>query len=151
MPPGHARIWLRFTPEEIYRLAPFLNLYGVAFRHRYQADPLTAFCIVCARLSFPNRWEHLVDLFGKSKSWLSTVFNDIMLYLIARYHEVLLYSSQLTYEQLQVYKEAIYQVNGVPGVWGFINSTFRGYCHPTGNEAQRRVYFGYKKQHSNNY
>jgi hypothetical protein len=68
MPPGRARIWLRYTPEEIWRLVPLLNLDGVVFRYRYQADPVTAFCVVSARLSFPNRWEHLVDLFGKSKS-----------------------------------------------------------------------------------
>jgi len=55
MPAGRARIWLRFTPEEIYQLVPLLNLEGVAFRYRYQADPVTAFCVVCARLSFPNR------------------------------------------------------------------------------------------------
>jgi hypothetical protein len=35
MPAGRARIWLRFTPEEIYQLVPLLNLEGVAFRHRY--------------------------------------------------------------------------------------------------------------------
>jgi hypothetical protein len=151
MPAGRARIWLRFTPEEIYQLVPLLNLEGVAFRHRYQADPVTAFYVVCARLSFPNRWEHLVDLFGRSKSWLSTVFNDVILYLMARYREVLLWNSQLTYERLQVYEEAIYQLNGVPRVWGFIDGTFRGYCRPTGNESQRRVYSGHKKQHGNNY
>ena len=112
---------------------------------------MTAFCVVYARLSFPNRWEHLVDLFGRSKSWLSTIFNDVILYLLAWYHEVLTWSSQLTYERLQVYEEAIYQVNGINGIWGFIDGTFRGYCRPTGNEAQRRVYSGHKKLHGNNY
>ena len=151
MPPGRARIWLRFTPAEIYHLVPLLNLDGVVYRNRYTPGAITAFCVVCARLSFPSRWEHLTDLFGRSKSWLSTVFNDVILYLVARYREVLLWCPLLTYERLQLYEEAIYQVNGVPGVWGFIDGTFRGYCRPTGNEAQRRVYSGHKKAHGHNF
>lgn len=118
MPPGRARIWLRFTSAEIYRLVPLLNLYGVVYRNRYTPDAITTSCVVCARLSFPSRWEHLTELFGQSKSWLSTVFNDVILYLVARYREVLLWCPLLTYERLQLYEEAIYQVNGVPGVWG---------------------------------
>ena len=55
MPPGRARIWLRFTPEEIYQLVPLLNLEGVLYRCLYKADLVTAFCVVAARLSFPNR------------------------------------------------------------------------------------------------
>jgi hypothetical protein len=100
MPPGRARIWLRFTPAEIYRLVPLLNLVGVVYRNRYTPDAITAFCMVCACLSFPSRWEHLTDLFGQSKSWLSTVFNDVILYLVARYREVLLWCPLLTYERL---------------------------------------------------
>jgi hypothetical protein len=90
MPPGRARIFLRFTPEEIRRLVPLLGLDMVPYRNRYNADPETAFCVVAARLSFPNRWEHLVDLFGRSKSWLSTVFNDVILFLVACFGPVLL-------------------------------------------------------------
>ena len=151
MSPGRARIWFRFTPEEIHRLVPLLNLEGVAYRNRYKVDPETAFCVVCVPLSFPNRWEHLVDLFGRYKSWLSTVFNDVILYLMARYREVIMWHPILTYERLQVYAEAVRQVNGIKGIWGFVYGTFRGYCRPTGNEAQRRVYSGQKKLWGNNY
>src|SRR5436190_9498813 len=76
MPPGHARIWLWFMPEEIFQLVPLLNLEGIAFHHRYQTDLVTAFCMVCVCLTYPNWWEPLMDLFRRSKSWLSTVFND---------------------------------------------------------------------------
>jgi hypothetical protein len=96
MPPGRARIYLRFKPEEIYRLVPLLGLEGVPFRSRYTADPMTAFCVVAARLSFPGRWEPLCDLFGRSKSWLSTVFNDVILFLVARFGPLLLWHPQLT-------------------------------------------------------
>jgi hypothetical protein len=151
MPPGRARIWLRFTPEEIRRLVPLLNLEGVPFRYRYKVDPETAFCVVAARLSFPNRWEHLVDLFGRSKAWLSTIFNDVILFLAARFSSVLLWHSQLTYSRLKVFADAIHRIGGADGVWGFVDGTFRGYCRPTGNEEQRAVYSGHKKLHGNNY
>ena len=151
MPPGHAHIWLQFTPEEIFQLVPLLNLEGIAFHHWYQTDLVTAFCMVCAHLTYPNQWEPLMDLFGRSKSWLSTVFNDTVLYLVDRYCEVLLWCPQLMYERLQLYEAAIHCINGVHGVWGFIDGTFHGYCHPLGNEAQRRVYSGHKKLHGNNY
>jgi hypothetical protein len=108
MPPSRARIWLRFTLEEIRQLVPLLNLEGVPFRRRCKADPETAFCMVCARLSFPNRWEHLVDLFGRSKSWLSTIFNDVVLYLMARYRELIMWHPMLTYERLQAYSEVVH-------------------------------------------
>jgi hypothetical protein len=151
MPPGRARIWLRFTPEEIRQLVPLLNLEGVPFRNRYNVDSETAFCVVAARLSFPNRWEHLCDLFGRSKSWLSTVFNDVILFLAARFGLVLWWHPQLTYEWLEVFSEAVYRVRGAKGVWGFVDGTFRGYCRPIGNEEQWRVYSRHKKLHSNNY
>ena len=151
MPPGQARIWLWFTPEEIHQLLPLWNLEDVPFRRQCKVDPETAFCVVAACLSFSNRWEHLVDLFGWFKSWLSTIFNDVILFLAGWYSSVLLWHSQLTYSRLQIFAEAIHQVGGAPGIWGFVDCTFQGYCRPTGNEEQQRVYSGHKKFHGNNY
>lgn len=91
MPPGRARIWLRFTPKEIQRLVPLLHLYEVEYRNQYQSDAETALCVVAAWLSFPSRWEHLCDLFGRSKSWLSTVFNDTILFLVTCFAPLLLW------------------------------------------------------------
>ena len=145
MPPGRARIWLRFTPEEIWRLVPLLRLYEVEYRNRYQPDAETALCVVAARLSFPSRWEHLCDLFGRSKSWLSTVFNDTILFLVARFAPLLLWHPQLTYSRLKAFSDAIYEAGGADGIWGFVDGTFRGYCRPTGNEEQRQVYSSHKK------
>src|SRR5438045_5807327 len=138
MPPGRARIFLRFTPEEIRRLVPLLGLGGVAYRSRYMPDAETAFCVVAARLSFPNRWENLCDLFGRSKSWLSSIFNDVILFLATRFGPILWWHPQLTYIRMLAFSESVYRVGGVEGVWGFVDGTFRGYCHPMGNEEQRR-------------
>ena len=64
---------------------------------------------------------------------------------------MLLWHSQLTYSRLQIFAEAIHQVSGAPGIWGFVNDTFQDYCRPTGNEEQQRVYSEHKKLHDNNY
>ena len=55
IPPGRARVWLRFTVPEIKRLAPLLHLEEIEYRHRVTCDPITALCVVCARLSYPGR------------------------------------------------------------------------------------------------
>jgi hypothetical protein len=151
IPPGGAHIFLRFIPEEICHLVPLLGLNGVTYRNRYIPDAETAFCVIAAHLSFPNRWEHLCDLFGKSKSWLSTVFDDIILFLALRFGLLLWWYPQLTYNWMVAFSKAVHDAGSVEGVWGFVDGTFQGYCHPTGNEEQRRVYSGHKKFHGNNY
>ena len=55
MPPGRARVWLRFTVPEIKRLAPLLHLEEIQYRNNYTCDSITALRVVCARLSYPGR------------------------------------------------------------------------------------------------
>jgi len=55
MPPGRARFWLRFTPEQIRQLVPLLGLNDVAFRRRCTADVEQSLRILAARLSYPGR------------------------------------------------------------------------------------------------
>lgn len=151
MPPGKARFWLRFTPGQIRQLVPLLGLDGVPYRRRYKADGELALCIVAARLSFPGRWCHLSDLFGRSSSWLSTVFNDTVLFLAARFGPLLWWHPQLTYSRLLVFAEAVNNLCGVDGIWGFVDGTFRGHRRPQDYEAQRSVYSGHKKAHGIKY
>ena len=35
MPPGRARIWLRFTPAEVQQLVPLLGLEEIQYRNKY--------------------------------------------------------------------------------------------------------------------
>ena len=42
MPPGRARIYLRFTVPEIQRLAPLLRLYTIEYRAGIKCDSTTA-------------------------------------------------------------------------------------------------------------
>lgn len=97
MPPGRARRLLRFTVDGVRHLVPLLHLHGVPFRHRISPDPETALAVVLARLSFPGRWDALSDIFGRSPSWLSTVFNDTVVFLASEFGPLLRWHSQLTY------------------------------------------------------
>jgi hypothetical protein len=83
MPLGRARVWLRFSLEQIRQLVGLLELDSMAFRRCCKADSELALCLVAAWLSFPGRWHQLSDLFGKFPTWLSTVFNNTVLFLVA--------------------------------------------------------------------
>ena len=87
-------------------------------------------------------------LFGKSAGWLSAVFNDAVTFLVEEFTPLLQWHPQLTYSRLQVYADAVEEVGGYRGIWGFVDGTFRGFCKPSkGDEAQRAVYNGHKRQH----
>jgi hypothetical protein len=55
------------------------------------------------------------------------------------------------YSRLLAFAKAVEELCRVEDVWGFVDSTFRGYCRPHDYEAQQRVYSGYKKSYSIKY
>jgi nuclease HARBI1 len=152
LPPAKAQYWFRFTVPEIIRLAPLLCLNQLEYRNRLRVEPTTALCIVCARLAYPGRWAQLADLFGRSPTWLSIIFNDTTIYLSSRFSEHLRWHRQITqYSKLQEFSAGIEQYNGIQGVWGFVDGTFKGHCRPTGYINQRIVYSGHKRAHGINW
>src|SRR2546421_523068 len=84
MDPTRIQHHFRLPKEEIRRLVPLLGLEGVEWRAgrggMWGVNPEKAFCVLLARLSFPGRWSICVDIFGRSRGWLSTVFNDTCLF-----------------------------------------------------------------------
>ncbi|OBT43072.1 hypothetical protein VE00_05544 [Pseudogymnoascus sp. WSF 3629] len=85
LPPGNAERLFRFTEQELYQLLPLLSLEEVPWRSRLAPTPEAALCVVCARLAYPGRWVGLCSIFRRSEAWLSTVFNDIVIFLAAHY------------------------------------------------------------------
>lgn len=141
----------RFSREEIRRLAPLLRIHEVTWSHGVAPAPDLALCVVCARLAFPGRWSTLESLFGRSRAWLSTVFNDTVLFLYRTFLEALEWHPQLTYERMDVYSKAIQNVGGVEGIWGFVDGTFRPHMRPIRQDDQRVVFSGHKRLHGINY
>jgi hypothetical protein len=84
-------------------------------------------------------------MFGRGTSWEEGVFNDTVVYLHARFEQLLQWDCvRLTPGRLQEYCEHL----NVPGqrCFGFIDGTQRIICRP-GTLPQRTWYSGYKKCH----
>lgn len=141
-----------FTKPEIRRLLPFLELDTILWRTRYQPTSELALCLVLVRQSFPQRLFQLSNLFGRSESYLSSVYNDTIEHLCLRYRQMLQWHPSLQYRRLRQYARAIRRVGGWTGggkIRGFIDGTFRATCRPM--EDQRFFYSGYKKHHGFKY
>jgi len=151
MDPTRIQHHFRLSKEEIRRLVPLLGLEGVEWRAgrggMRGVDPEKALCVLLARLSFPGRWSVCVDIFGRSRGWLSTVFNDTCLFLARRFDSLLEWHPQLRYRRMEAMAAAVKGQGGGDCIWGFVDGTFRGFCRPTGQEDQQYVYSGHKKAH----
>jgi DDE superfamily endonuclease len=139
--------FMRFTKAEIRQILPYLALDTIAWRNRYNPSLETTFCLLLWRLSFPSRYKEQINIFGRSRAWCSSVFNDVVCHLCHRFGRFLYFDDErLTRDQLRTYSEAIRRINGAPRVWAFVDGTIRAICRP-GTVHQRPYYTGYKKLH----
>ncbi|OCK87360.1 uncharacterized protein K441DRAFT_670928 [Cenococcum geophilum 1.58] len=75
----------RFSKAEIKLLADLLGLYLLPIQRRCRPHPITALCVVLYRLTFPTRLTDMELFFGRSSTWLSLVFNNVVTFLIERF------------------------------------------------------------------
>ena len=88
--------------------------------------------------------------FGRSSTWLSLVFNDVIAFLAERFQKLLQWHPMLTYDRIQQYTQALAPYTaGKEAIWGFLDGTFRGFCRPDHN--QQAFYSGHKHQHGFKY
>lgn len=108
---------MRFTPQEINRFLPLLDLHETRFRNRLEATPEEALAVVLIRLSYPTRYCH-------SRTWLCIVFHDTIILLYRRYRKMLAWDNRrLNFERLLAYSQAIHNLGGGSSFWGFIDGT----------------------------
>ena len=132
--------------EEIRTILLYLMLEDIAFPYCYKPTAELAFCLVLWRLAAPNRLKENMYFFGRSRSWQSTIINEVIVHLVQRFSKKLHWDeNRLTRECIQGYSNAIEETGGVKGVWGWIDGTLRPVCRPV--EDQRHWYSGYKKKH----
>jgi len=125
----------------------YLCLDQITYRNRRRASPEEALCVLLSRLSSNQRLKDEMRLFGKSRTWQSVIFNDVITHLVTRYEEKLEWDSQrLTYYKLQSYAEYVGARGRGASIWGFVDRTLKVVCRPT--RHQRRWYSGYKKRHA---
>jgi hypothetical protein len=130
MPVQNQRRVFRFTEPEIRLLAHLFRLDQVQWCYRNKPSPVTALCVVLARFAYPNRWIMCCGMFGKSQSWLSAVFNDVVHHLVREFGSILEWHPQLNdYGRLRAFGAAIEAAGdgGNGRIWGFIDGTFLGF------------------------
>src|SRR5438045_876813 len=95
----------------------------------------------------------MAQLFGRSPTWLCSVFNDTISYLIRKYRRLLQWNDEvLTLERLRAYARAVHEKGGPATVFGFVDGTLRGISRPSGEGMDQRLFYsGYKKLHALKY
>ena len=115
---------MQFTKTEIRQFLPYLQLDLVVFRNCCTATPEVALCLVLWRLSYPSRYKDTQDLFGHSKAWQSTIFNDTILHLVNQFCLMLFWDHEhLTIDKLKEYATAVGTKCQTDRVWGFVDGT----------------------------
>lgn len=90
-----------------------------------------------------------MDRFGHSRTWLSIIFNDTIIYLYRRYRWILEWDDRrLIFEKLSEYSMAIHSLGRGYCFWGFIDGTLNAICRPVVDQQQ--FYSGHKKKHGYN-
>ncbi|KAK9319507.1 hypothetical protein V1517DRAFT_332350 [Lipomyces orientalis] len=69
-------------------MLPYLRLDLIQWPRRYYPDHL-AFCILLRGLAYPERWNSMMNDFGRSQSYLCSVTRDVVLHLVRRYGDKL--------------------------------------------------------------
>ncbi|OJD27217.1 hypothetical protein ACJ73_01382 [Blastomyces percursus] len=136
----------RFTKDEIRIILPYMRLEMIEWLARYQPSSEMALCIVLARLAYPHRYQDLTSIFGRSASFLASIFNDTVQHLTDRFRDLLLWDcDRLTLEKLKFYCHYIEQRGGGDSIWGYIDGTLQPITRP--NVDQRMFYSGHKHRH----
>lgn len=142
---------MRFSRQELRRIMPLFRLDRIKYRHRYCASPEEGLGVVLMRMTYPRRYWEMMSRFGHSRSWISVIFQDTIVYLFRRFRRILQWDEdRLTYTRLSRYAYSIYK-RGITGlsIWGWIDGTFIETCRP--EVDQEYYYSGHKKAHGFKY
>ena len=120
---------MRFTKNEIDEILPYLGLEIIHYCCQFVASPEIALAVLCMRLSYPERLKTMIRHFGHSRSWLSVVFNDVIMHLARRYKKMLHWDDKrLTFNKCLEYAKVIQTVGGGHYFWGYIDGTANQIC-----------------------
>lgn len=109
---------------------------------------LEALIFALVRLSYPNRLTQHIDVFGRSSSMLSRIFNTVVSDIYERSQRVmcLLNKTHTNLEELAGLVEAKCPLSSCVA---FVDGTVRGVCRP--KQWQETVYNGHKRKHAIKY
>jgi len=140
----------RFEQNEIRLLATKLAFPEVvSTRSRFSAPSWECLCIILYYLAFPRRWCDGVEVFGRSESALSELFNEGLRLINDNFGWLLQLDIQRMSTRLDEFDAAAREFCHLKGLWGFIDGTARKICRPS--RGQEAAYSGHKRFHALKY
>ncbi|KAF1958107.1 hypothetical protein CC80DRAFT_591893 [Byssothecium circinans] len=131
--------YTRFTKAEVKRLASVFELptkFAIDGRgtHATVESPEHALAVFLWRAAHPVPLGFLITYFGKSRPWLSRVYNGVLDYIWDTWSSRISFDHQLMCEgKLETYAHAIghsFDSNEDELIFGFINGTQVTICRP---------------------
>ncbi|CAC5404316.1 unnamed protein product [Mytilus coruscus] len=132
------RSFFRFDKDDIEILHRALRIPDkVVCSNCTTARGIDGLCMVLRRLAYPSRLEDLEYIFGRSKTELSLIINEVLDYIHDNHCHLL----------SDFNMSAVFDRDGpLDSCWGFIDGTVRPICRP--QENQRLVFNGHKRSHA---
>jgi hypothetical protein len=154
---GLFEFFTRFKKDEVRRLAQLLNI-PVKFDINPQTgwtnasteSPEDALLVFLWRSAHPLAFGHLMTIFGKSRPWLSRVWNGVLQHIWDEFgSRIELDKTLLSPQKIEEYAAAIGDSLGAEDetIFGFIDGSEVAICRPM-TENQSFFYSGHKKQHA---
>lgn len=149
---GDFRTLFRFMKVDVSKLLiqfRFPEYVNVEFRYKVSGEE--CFLILLRRLSYPTHFTAMKDMFGRSKSALSSIFNFALDFVYQKCKHLLSFD----WERLTPsYLDRMCALNTAKGCIlencvGFIDGTVRPICRP--GERQRMYFNGHKRIHALKY
>lgn len=147
----------RFKKKEVKELAYLLDIptefdidARVGWPNASTDSPEDSFLVFLWRNAHPVALGYLMLFFGRSRPWLSRVWNGVLHHIWNTWGERIELDRQLlTPRRIDLYAAAIGNSLGTDedSIFGFIDGTEVAICRPN-DELQGQFYSGHKKQHS---
>ncbi|KFH74000.1 hypothetical protein MVEG_01213 [Podila verticillata NRRL 6337] len=148
----NCQLYFRFYEEDILQIVVALRMPEVVILDNgSKVHCVEALCVVLRQLAYPCRLFDLMDIFGRSQSMLSRIFNHTLRIVYQRWRQRLFWDPvRLNSDKLEEFHHAIRRQNA-PCLtsFAFIDGTVRAVCRPV--EGQEHIYNGHKRVHAMKY
>ncbi|ORY23454.1 hypothetical protein BCR33DRAFT_796463 [Rhizoclosmatium globosum] len=140
----------RFDKKQIEDLVVELRLPDVVItKAGHKALALEALLILLRRMAYPGRLGDITQHFGRSRTAIIFIFNNVLLHIFRRFKHLLLWDTHRITEQKLIQFADAYHAQGAPLIdcIGDPDGTVRQMCRP-GKGVQKAAYNGHKWKHA---
>ena len=102
----------RFSRSEMRRLAHLLHLEEIERRRRCACTPEMALAVVYVRMSHLRLLWEIARIFGRSRSWISKVSNDVLIFLSNRFAKQVEWHPTITFRRIKHYARCLDEYGG---------------------------------------